>query len=318
MRIGFGISLAAPMVAALSLTLPDPVISFTGSGYAGSVYAVTNGGTGKWQRGPAGVWSDIGATTASWAMTPLREGDPIRWLRDDGVASNTIEMLMPGDLGLVDFDARVGKTTASGLVTQWVDRATGIIATQPTAARQPTDSGDYITNAVGTGITLAAQAIPYQISTSGGSAPTLQIGGSSYTASLSAIGATLPNLLVVNGHPSIAANAQIYQNGALKDATVGGTNVTSACSFSFIFEPTSITTWHMFTTAAGQGLSMLNRTTDYARGAAGKVRRMCYNSTTRLTDTQRQQLEGILAWTYGLAGNLPSDHPYKSAAPRSQ
>ena len=31
--------------------------------------------------------------------------------------------------------------------------------------------------------------------------------------------------------------------------------------------------------------------------------------------TTRQLIEGYLAWRWGLEGNLPSDHPYKSAAP---
>jgi len=38
-----------------------------------------------------------------------------------------------------------------------------------------------------------------------------------------------------------------------------------------------------------------------------------YNSV--LDTTQRQQIEGYLAWKWGLQGNLPSNHPYKSAAP---
>jgi len=31
--------------------------------------------------------------------------------------------------------------------------------------------------------------------------------------------------------------------------------------------------------------------------------------------TTRQKMEGYLAWKWGLEGNLPSDHPYKNAAP---
>jgi hypothetical protein len=34
-----------------------------------------------------------------------------------------------------------------------------------------------------------------------------------------------------------------------------------------------------------------------------------------LTATERQQLEGYLAWRWGLRDNIPSDHPYKSAPP---
>ena len=38
-----------------------------------------------------------------------------------------------------------------------------------------------------------------------------------------------------------------------------------------------------------------------------------YNSD--VTNNQRQQVEGYLAWKWGLQGNLPSDHPYKNVAP---
>ena len=34
-----------------------------------------------------------------------------------------------------------------------------------------------------------------------------------------------------------------------------------------------------------------------------------------LDTNQRQKIEGYLAHKYGLTGNLPSDHPYKTAAP---
>jgi hypothetical protein len=34
-----------------------------------------------------------------------------------------------------------------------------------------------------------------------------------------------------------------------------------------------------------------------------------------VTDTNRQLIEGYLAWKWGLSANLPSDHPYKSSAP---
>jgi len=36
---------------------------------------------------------------------------------------------------------------------------------------------------------------------------------------------------------------------------------------------------------------------------------------TSLSTLQRQQVEGYLAWKWGLQANLPADHPYKSAAP---
>jgi hypothetical protein len=40
---------------------------------------------------------------------------------------------------------------------------------------------------------------------------------------------------------------------------------------------------------------------------------LVFNSA--LTTSDRQKIEGYLAWKYGLQGNLPAGHPYKSAAP---
>ena len=38
-------------------------------------------------------------------------------------------------------------------------------------------------------------------------------------------------------------------------------------------------------------------------------------SLDNLTTTNRQQIEGYLAWKWGLVANLPSDHPYKNSPP---
>jgi hypothetical protein len=38
-----------------------------------------------------------------------------------------------------------------------------------------------------------------------------------------------------------------------------------------------------------------------------------YNKT--LTNTERQQIEGYLAWKWEFEANLPSDHPYRNEAP---
>lgn len=41
----------------------------------------------------------------------------------------------------------------------------------------------------------------------------------------------------------------------------------------------------------------------------------CVGYNTALTTTQRQQLEGYLAWKWGLQGQLPVTHPYKNGPP---
>jgi hypothetical protein len=37
--------------------------------------------------------------------------------------------------------------------------------------------------------------------------------------------------------------------------------------------------------------------------------------TSNLSQSDRQRVEGILAWNYGIQSVLPSDHPFKNAAP---
>ncbi len=37
--------------------------------------------------------------------------------------------------------------------------------------------------------------------------------------------------------------------------------------------------------------------------------------TSNLSQSDRQRVEGILAWNYGIESVLPSDHPFKNAAP---
>lgn len=49
----------------------------------------------------------------------------------------------------------------------------------------------------------------------------------------------------------------------------------------------------------------------YMVGFIGEI--LYYN--TSLTTLQRQQVEGYLAWKWGLVGNLPTAHPYKSTLP---
>jgi hypothetical protein len=40
--------------------------------------------------------------------------------------------------------------------------------------------------------------------------------------------------------------------------------------------------------------------------------------STTPSDQQRQQIEGYLAWKWGLVANLPAGHPYKNYPPPPQ
>jgi hypothetical protein len=68
----------------------------------------------------------------------------------------------------------------------------------------------------------------------------------------------------------------------------------------------SVTTWTIIQAALGSQYG-----SPYANAELGEVIILGTNATTET----RQNIEGYLAWKYGLEGNLPSDHPHKSAAP---
>ena len=52
----------------------------------------------------------------------------------------------------------------------------------------------------------------------------------------------------------------------------------------------------------------------YSRFFIGNIAEFLYYPAG-ITNTQRQQVEGYLAWKWGLQASLPVGHPYKSAAP---
>lgn len=129
--------LRAPLVASLIAAVAAPVIAVTnGSGWAGSTYTVSNGGTGKWQDGTTDIPD---ATSPTYIMPLAREGHPLSWLRSDGVRSNIIEMWVKSDVaGFIDrFDARTGLTLAGSRVAKWTGVGGLLSASQTNSSQQP-------------------------------------------------------------------------------------------------------------------------------------------------------------------------------------
>ena len=106
-------------------------------------------------------------------------------------------------------------------------------------------------------------------------------------------------------------------------------NTSTPRLFSFKSTGTSVSGWYEGVSQSGATLSSTRTSTaqGFAIGAhwqggsygniianASLYEIIVYNSD--VTDNQRQQIEGYLAWKWGLQGNLPSDHPYKTAAPQ--
>jgi hypothetical protein len=96
---------------------------------------------------------------------------------------------------------------------------------------------------------------------------------------------------------------QSSHNGALEYMSVNGTLTPSVLNTgqSGNFNITSY------------GLGVNTNTGDYFVWNGFYAEIIYYN--VQLSDANRQRVEGYLAWKWGLQGNLPNDHPHKSAAP---
>jgi len=90
----------------------------------------------------------------------------------------------------------------------------------------------------------------------------------------------------------VSSTCNGFINGSASDTT--GTTNTTSISNSNVFDIGS--------RAVGAG--MVN----------GDIAEILVGGAT-LDTNERQKIEGYLAHKYGLEANLPSDHPYKSAAP---
>jgi hypothetical protein len=76
------------------------------------------------------------------------------------------------------------------------------------------------------------------------------------------------------------------------------------------------------TPTSNQGIVRVRVGSDFAQGSADSGLNGYVGETIvvtgSLSDANRQRLQGYLAHKWGLAANLPSDHPFKNAAPTTQ
>jgi hypothetical protein len=105
-----------------------------------------------------------------------------------------------------------------------------------------------------------------------------------------------PAVAISSNSPFIAVSQYDGTNVSLWRNGTAGNPVTSTGSFAI--------------TKYGIG-NQATPTTEYWEGTIGEV--IVLNIA--LTDAQRQQIEGYLAWKWGINGSLPTNHPYYSAKP---
>ena len=105
-------------------------------------------------------------------------------------------------------------------------------------------------------------------------------------------------------------------------------NTSTPRLFSFQSIGTSVSGWYDGVSQSGGTLASTRTSTAQGFAIGGEWNGSSYGNfivnaslyeiivyNSDLTNNQRQQVEGYLAWKWGLQGNLPSDHPYKNAAP---
>ena len=121
------------------------------------------------------------------------------------------------------------------------------------------------------------------------------------------------------GYSSYLNNEIAWQNSAVAGPSPGVTalltgTVTSTTNVAVALNGSTFTTGTVPSWSSGTTTYLGVDTTTTAYYYVGYAMEIIfYNSV--LNTTQRQQVEGYLAWKWGLQGNLPSNHPYKSAAP---
>lgn len=287
--------------------LPANVISITsGGGYAESVYTSTR--AGQWYADDVAI---DGETGSSYTMTVANEGKAVRCGN-----SNVIEMWVLSDLASTSaFDARQGVTLASGKVSSWEALSGGVTASQGTGARQPA----FDANAFGTGYpgVSPGTASDEFLEMSSGTYGLLFLNAASVRLDWS-VGITLStpnNSITFNADTLIsgissAANAKINING-VSSVTSTSASITTVQSFAALFAGSS----------GGAGLgrffdgTRLFNNSGNSRVFVGRFGVLALSSA-RWSDADQQRVEGCVAWQYNKVSLLPSDHPYKSAAPR--
>jgi hypothetical protein len=108
----------------------------------------------------------------------------------------------------------------------------------------------------------------------------------------------------------VSANSPNY---SVKNAFIGCMTVSSSTLIPYYNGLTQTTKTGTTGTFTGLFIGDAdNSRTGYTwSGQIGEI--LVYNQT--LSTTDRQMVEGYLAWKWGLQSNLPSNHPYKTAAP---
>jgi hypothetical protein len=225
-------------------------------------------------------------------------------------------------------------------VSQWNDKSgSGYSVVQPTSANQPT----YTTNLLNgnAGIALSGTTWLYQ---SGNNVPNFSSSSATSVfivarndSSLSSGGWSVINSLYINSSNAVSSTARyqlsfainttlgvnVWSNQALTGQS-GAVGYGANALIGFTTSSTSSVISVNGTSASYGGVTLANANNSSTLLIIGDSRLNYIKDSViyemigfnvQLTTTQQQQVEGYLAWKWGLQANLPTSHPYSSVAP---
>ena len=222
----------------------------------------------------------------------------------------------------------------SGLISAWVDRIGGVSLTGSTTARPTWSATSFNASGASCAALTFNGTANCLTGTSFGSIPVSTTPGTIMVAG-SGAGTADANSRFIIAYGGTASGSQRRVGKNTADTAVGGDGTTQTSGGTLLnwldeaivsldFAATTYTLAANGTVGTPTTGATLNTTATRIRiGAStattaanfwkGMVRHVFV--TTALTTTQRQQLEGWLAWDCGLTALLPATHPYKYARP---
>ena len=241
----------------------------------------------------------------------------------------------PSELGSavkVWWDASISSTIthSSGAVSSWASRVGSITADQSTADYKPTYSATVLNSRPGITFDGSNDILTFSATTglpSGGDASVIFLVGKSNVSD--------DGIAVYFGYGDVSGSGKYrivyaYSGSEIRgDYHGGGVNSTVSCYSSSrvsVFESTG-TPDSSLTIDGGTPITDASHTynTVLTGGAIGArfdssyyayfTIQECGIISGTITTSDRQKLEGYLAWKWGVNSNLPSGHPYYSAAP---
>lgn len=296
--------------------------------YNGNLYSINEGGTGNFLQvlnggnttAPNPFWSGVWNTNYTPALTYILFSNSIYYPQCN--AGRLIEWRQ--DSGTLFIQNNTATTIIGGVGTVGVNRS-GLVNYRGRIVLSPysTDTRFFFCNVVwtgkGKGVSGGSDLIVFTntLAQGGTGLSSAVYDGSLFVGRENADnlyrygnGATVDvNVSSITGGPRVV---MIRKNATTNSLWVNGTELSNK-NVSFTYSNNLAQQWYV----GGVTGSIINYYsdpgTDHMTGGLYEV----MNFTSTLTTSDREKVEGYLAWKYGVQANLPVSHPYKSSPPTS-